>query len=522
MRTHRWSTMLGIAAGLALMACTDLLIEDPKGFTTTDTFYQTGADLNSAAIAMYNALRGLQGQAQWTTPELASDQTRADNREPNAGTYGPDRLSWDAATGLTGGHWTSMYTVITRANLVLSHGPGIAAANAQQKDWNIAEAKFMRGYAYLVLTKAYDDVPLLLSPEEQANPSPTRTPVEQVHQAAIKDLTEAESGLPAAWPSVDGYGLPTVGRLTKGAAQMALADLYLWRSSFMKKNEWQLASDWAKKVIDSDVWQLSDNYLATFLPSNKGNREMILALANSGVTTNNRSLFQLFYYPRDWGLDQGQGGGWGLIHPTDWFWNSYLPGDYRRSDGTDYSTAAAFVTGGCGISGLCATPFGDGPMPYKYKKSDNGRDWTLNDVDTPLYRYAEAILMYAEAQNELGNSTVAVTYLNMIRARARKGTGAENRAEPHDYGTGAGEALDQLSVRDAIYMERAWELAFEAKRWWDLVRRDSLDPGYWKNSLQAHDPNASKSQPIAEYKKRFPIPQAQINANPSLTQNPGY
>ena len=183
---------------------------------------------------------------------------------------------------------------------------------------------------------------------------------------------------------------------------------------------------------------------------------------------------------------------------------------------------AAFVTGGCGISGLCATPFGDGPMPYKYKKSDNGRDWTLNDVDTPLYRYAEAILMYAEAQNELGNSTVAVTYLNMIRARARKGTGAENRAEPHDYGTGAGEALDQLSVRDAIYMERAWELAFEAKRWWDLVRRDSLEPGYWKNSLQAHDPNASKSQPIAEYKKRFPIPQAQINANPSLTQNPGY
>jgi hypothetical protein len=347
--------------------------------------------------------------------------------------------------------------------------------------------------------------------------------VEQVHQAAIKDLTEAEAGLPATWPATDGFGIPTIGRITKGAAEMALADLYLWRSSFMKKNEWQQASDAAKRVIDSGVWRLNDNYLSTFLPSNKGNREMILVLENSGVTTNNRSLFQLFYYPRDWGLDQGQGGGWGLIHPTDWFWNSYLPGDYRRSTGTDYSTTAAYVTGGCSVSGMpyCANPLADGPMPYKYKKSDNGRDWTLNDVDTPLYRYAEALLMYAEAQNELGNTATAVQYLNLVRARARKGTGTESRAEPHDYGT-AGEAMTLLAVRDAIYMERAWELAFEAKRWWDLVRRDSLEPGYWKNSLQAHDPNASKSQPIAEYKKRFPIPQSQINANPSLTQNPGY
>jgi len=160
-------------------------------------------------------------------------------------------------------------------------------------------------------------------------------------------------------------------------------------------------------------------------------------------------------------------------------------------------------------------------MPYKYHKSDNGANWMLNDVDTPLYRFAEALLMYAEAQNELGNSAVAVQYLNTIRARARKGTGAESRAEPHDYGT-AGELIDKLSVREAIYMERAWELAFEGKRWFDLVRRDSEEPGYWANSLRAHDPNVEKLHALATFKKRFPIPQTQINANPALTQNPGY
>jgi len=515
---------VAVLVGLTVTGCNDLLVEDPKGFTTTDTFFKTGADLNSATIAIYNSLRGLQGQAPWTTPELASDQIRADNREPNSGTYGADRLLWDAATGQTGGYWTTMYPVITRANLVLANGPGIQTANQQMKDYNIAEAKFMRGYAYFWLTKAYDDVPLLLSLEEQANPSPTRTPVEQIHQAVIKDLTEAEAALPLIWPANDGYLIPTQGsaRVTKGAVRMALADLYLWRSSFMKTNEWQLASDWAKKVVDDNTWKLNDNYLTTFRPGNKGNREMIFLITNSGVTTNVRSLFQLFYYPRDWGLDQGQGGGWGLIHPTDWFYNSYLPGDFRRSTGTDYTSDSAYVNGGCSVSGICKTPLADGPMPFKYKKSDGGRDWQLNDVDTPLYRYAEAILIYAEAQNELGNAGVAVDNLNLIRARARKGTGLESRPEPHAYSAAAGDVMTKEAVREAIYMERAWEFAFEAKRWWDLVRRDSMEPGYWKNSLQTHDPNASKNAPISEHKKRFPIPQGQINANPSLTQNPGY
>ena len=319
---------------------------------------------------------------------------------------------------------------------------------------------------------------------------------------------------------------------------MALADLYQWRSSFMKQNEWQLASDWADSVIRSGVWALNNDYLSTFLPQNKGNKEMILVITNSGVTTNTRSLFQLFYYPRDWGLDQGQGGGWGLIHPTTWFFNSYRPGDYRRGTDTGWASTSAYVWGGCSVSSLCPTfndtvkhvirhdTLADGPMPYKYRKSDNGVNWMLNDVDTPLYRFAEAILMYAEAQNELGNTGVAVQYLNLIRARARKGKGAENRTEPHDYGT-AGEPLDQLSVRDAVYMERAWEFAFEVKRWFDLVRRDSRESGFWRNSLEGHDPDSyapvgGTGQPLPDFKKRFPIPQTQINANPALTQNPGY
>jgi hypothetical protein len=523
MRYQPYVAPLVLAVGFSAVACTDLLNEDPKGFTTTDTFFQTGADLNSATLAIYSALRGLEGQSNWTTPELASDQARADNREPNAGTYGPDRLNWSADAGRASVPFGTIYGIVTRANLVLANGPGITTPDAATKAYNIAEAKFLRGYAYLRLTKAYDGVPLLLSPEDQANPSPTRAPVDSVHLAVIKDLTEAKQELPVAWPANDGYGIPTQGRVTKGAAEMALADLYLWRSSFMSKDEWQLASDWADSVIASGVWALNDDYFKTFLPSNKGNNEMIFVIANSGVVDRTSNIFQLFYYPRDWGLDAGQGGGWGLIHPTDWFLNSYLPGDYRGSQGYDgVTTDSGFVAGGCGLT-ICVDTLGDGPMPFKYRKSDKGETWWLGDVDIPLYRYAEALLIYAEAQNELGNTGVAVQYLNMIRARARKGTGAQTRTEPHDYGTG-GEPIDQASVRDALYMERAWEFAFEAKRWFDLVRRDSRESGYWATQLHLHDPNSEKLGPTTAqtYKKRWPIPAAQIRANPALCQNPGY
>ena len=499
-----------LAVGVAAAGCSDLLVEDPQGFTTTDTFYKTGADLNIATIAAYAAARGLQGRTEWYTLELASDQARAEVREPNAGTRAPDYLDWDAGAGGTGVYWTTLYPMITRANLVLARGPGIDTPNESARALNLAEAKFLRGLAYLLLTKAYDDVPLLLTPEEQANLTPSRTPVEQVHAAVLKDLTEAEAALPATWPASDAFGVPTQGRATKGAAQMALADLHLWRSSHLSKNEWQQASAAARRVIDGGVWRLNDDYFATYRPTNRGNREMIFAIPNTGKDARTSNTFQLLYYPRDWGLDQW--GGWGLIHPTNWHLNSFQAGDYRRD--------AGFLAGGCSGGGACVTAFGDGPMPRKYiVKGDNGADWTRGDFDVPIYRYAEALLMYAEAQNELGNAAEAVRSLNLVRARARKGTGGETRSAPADY-TGP---TDRLALREAVYLERNWELQFEAKRWWDLVRRDGIEPGYWRRTLLANDrANVERLRPISDHKKRFPIPAGQILANPTLTQNPGY
>jgi len=518
-RPHRIEAF-AVAALLVVAGCRDILVERPQSFTTTDTFYKTAADLNTAALATYAAFSGYEARDVWCELDLASDLARAEHREPNYKTRSPDYLDFSPSNGKSDDFWDTGYAVITLANLLLEHAPGIQAKDTLLMQYNVGEAKLMRAFAYVDMAKAYGDVPLLLSVADQARLDVTRTPVEQVEQAAIKDMTDAEALLPTVWSSTDGFGNPTQGRLTKGAAQMALADIYLWRSSFHQKNEWQLAATWAKKVIDSGAWRLSDDYFSTFLPSNKGNREMIWVITNAGVSENSSSQFQLFYYPRDWGANAGQGGGWGLMHPTDWFLASYASGDYRASTcATRDSTHCGYITGGCSASGQCVSPFGDGPMPWKYQNSDGGIDYRLMNVDVPLYRYSEAYLMYAEAENELGNAAEATNALNVIRARARKGTGAENRSSPADYNG----SPDKLSLREAIFMERAWELAFEAKRWWDLIRRDGEEPGYWQKQLLTHDAaDVLLISPLTPNKMRFPIPSYAISANPRLTQNPGY
>ncbi|TMG46869.1 MAG: hypothetical protein E6H90_09390, partial [Chloroflexi bacterium] len=301
--------LLPLALSLALSvvaACS--LTEEPTSFLTTDTFFQTEADLKSAVMAAYSPMRSnnlFNGWA-WLSLELASDQVRIDHDEPNLETSGPDFLFYSTGSRGVTVAWRELYNIVYRSNLVLANADRVQQwNNPALKGTYTAEAKFLRAYAYLWLTKLYDDVPLLLTLEDHANLHVARTPVEQVHQQVIKDLTEAEAVLPAKWGASDR------GRATQAAADMALADLYLWRASYLKKTaEWQNASDWAKKVIDSGVWGLNADYISTFLPSNKGNPEMIFYVAASGLDSRSSNGWLVnFYFPRDFGLSTG--GGWG-------------------------------------------------------------------------------------------------------------------------------------------------------------------------------------------------------------------
>ena len=491
---------LGLAAGLAA-ACSDSeLTEEPKNFVTADNYYRTPADVTSATLSAYQPVfQSAWGRWMPTLGDLSSDQTRIQPDEPNFQTYAPGLLLWTPTADAINSVWNGFYGAITRANLAMERTAQVQFPTAADQTALIAEAKFIRGFSYMKLTEGWDDVPLLISTEDQAKAVGTaRTPVEQVQQQAIKDLTEAEAGLP---PTPADHG-----RASKAAAQMALAELYQWRSSYLKKGEWAQASAAAKRVMDSGNWALAADYLAPFLPANKGyanNKEVIWMTPASGVDGRSSTDAFCLFLPRELGF--GSAGGCEIIgQPTDWMYKSFAPGDYRFQ--------VTYRTGGCSTNATIGCITFKWPNIDKYRPTNRGIGGPV-DVDYPIYRYAETLLIYAEAQFELGNQAEALRVVNLVRARARQGTGSESRAQP--------AALTSIS-REAIFMERNWELAHEGKRWWDLLRRDVEDPGYFVAQLDAHDPETRARGDMTPFRRRWPIPANEIQLNPALTQNPGY
>jgi hypothetical protein len=483
-----------LALALALVAapaCTDLLTEQPKDRISSDAFFQTAADAKAAIAATYRPLStgSLWGtNLQWAL-NAATDESRVGPEEENPNIVALTQLAWTttnpyiAGSNASGGAWGGLYQMITRANLVLDRVPAIAMDDAA-KSQILAEAKFLRALGYFYLVRLYGDVPLVLTPADQAALGP-RTPQADVFAQIVKDATEAEAALPAVWGSSD------KGRATKGSAEALLAEQYIWRK------DWPNAATFAKKVIDSGNYSLVPNYIQAFLPGSQNRPEEVFAAQSSSATGAPAIDIAAWEYPRN--MNPNSNGGWGTWQPLQSFIDSYTPGDYRQE--------VSFFTSGIDPTGKVVTF-----LPHVYKFRPTARPGQ-QDVNWPIYRYADVLLMYAEALNEQGQSDAAIGYVNMVRARARNGNGAENRAEPADLPTG----LDQATTRAAIFNERKFELAFEGKRWFDLVRQGFAT----FQAAETTDPTVITAN-VQPTRMLWPIPQVQIDLNSQLTQNPGY
>ena len=482
---------LGVALALAALpsACNDMLTEVPRSTIVTDTYFKTASDAKAAIAATYRPLSTgtLWGtNLQWGL-NAASDESRVGPEEENVNIVSLTQLRWTrtnpyvAGSSATGGAWAGLYQMITRANLVLEKVPGIAM-DETQKNQILGEAQFLRALGYFYLVRLYGDVPLVTNTAEQLVPGP-RTPKEEVFAQIIADATEAEKTLPVTWPNAD------KGRAPKAAAQALLADVYVWRK------EWAKASEQTKKIIDAGTYSLRPNYIDAFLPGSQNRSEEIFAAQSSSASGAPAIDIAAWTYPRN--MNPNANGGWGTYQPLTWFVNSYIAGDYRKD--------VSFFTVGRASTGRDTTF-----VPHVYKYRPTARPGQ-QDVNWPIYRYADVLLLHAEALNEQDQTAAAIGFVNQIRARARKGTGSETRAEPADLPT----TLSKDQAREAIFQERQWELAFEGKRWFDMVRRGFA---YFSAAL-AKDPTATDVQ---ESDMLWPIPQPQIDLNPQLQQNPGY
>lgn len=480
--------LVALCAGLfVLPACKKSFLDvDPQAQQPAVTFWKTQDDATKAVNSIYANLRSWENTA---FPALAVESIPGDDAEKgssaNDASYlnGFDQFTVTSTEGQLQGFWTGQYQNINLCNQVLDNIPAISM-DANLKARYLAEAKFVRAYSYFRLVRAFGDVPLRLTvPKDASEFNIPRTPKAQVWAAIEKDLTDAAAVLPQAYTSVD------LGRATKGAA------LALHAKVAMYQQKWADVLSLTNTVMTLG-YNLVPNYEQSFRLNNENSVESVFEIqceiipAIAGSATSQYSQVQ--------GV-RGSVGGWGFNVPTATLAAAYEPGDTRRD-------ATIIFRGETTPQGDAISATGDNPMynqksyvPFSQIITGYNEGAQQN---VRVLRFADVLLMNAEAANEQGNPTLARTSLNRVRARARGGVAG---VLP-DVTTS-----DKDALRTAIQKERQVEFAMESDRYFDVIRQGRaaavFGPKGWK---------ANKNEV-------WPIPATEIDKSAgTLTQNPGY
>ena len=488
----KWLACLTIL--LAASGCQkEFLDRKPKGSLTFDTFFKTADHAVEATNAVYQNFRSWEMSAfPWIgiTDIISDDADKGSTANDALYVLELDDFTFDATNQVFGQSWSGCYQTIFRANLAIGNIPKIDMDEAL-KNRLVAENKFLRAYCYFRLVQWYGAVPLITHPlagDEYLTQQ--RNPVGEVYAQIEQDLLGAIEALPekSKYASVD------LGRVTKGAARGILAKLY------MLKKDYANAEKYCLDIINSGEYSLLPRYGDNFLPEGENAAESIFeinavavqaAVAGSGATPFN--------------MIQGVRGvpnlGWGFNRPSDDLVASYEAGDPRRQ-------ATILFVGEVLPDG--STIIQDNPeiLNERYnQKAWVGAHAGLQDNgpgNIRILRYSDILLLAAEALNENGKSAEALTYLNMVRQRAR---GTNNFILP-DVTTTV-----QSELREKIYHERRVELAMEQQRWFDLLR--------WGRAEQVM--KAVGKDFVPGKHELLPLPQSEIDlSGGGLAQNPGY
>lgn len=489
-RIRQAGLYLGLSALLLIpSACEESFLDaDPQGKQAGTVFWQNEGDATKAVNAMYANLRAWNNTAfaAIAVESMGSDDAEKGSTPSDATFFNDfDNFSVGSGDGQIKDFWTGQYQNINYANQVLDNIPAISMDQTLKARY-IAEAKFVRAYSYFRLVRAFGDVPLRLKvPADASEYNLPRTAKAEVYAAIEKDLTDAAAVLPQS------YGAADLGRATKGAA------LSLNAKVSMYQQKWQQVLDLTNQVIASGQYNLFNNYEALFRIENENSSESIFEIQNELVTSNKDASNS--QYSQVQGVRGVAGGGWGFNVPTTALANAFETGDPRRD-------ATIIFRGETTPSGDAIASVGDNPMynqksyvPFKFFISGFNEGAQQN---IRIIRYADVLLMNAEAANELGNSTLALASLERVRARAR---GTSTTILPKVTTT------DKAALRTAIWNERHVELAMEFDRYFDVIRQgrgtEIFGPKGWK---------ANKNE-------MWPIPQTEIELSAGLlTQNAGY
>jgi hypothetical protein len=486
MKTHK--LIYFIVVFVVLSSCENFLEETPRDFISPENFPVSEGD---AEMMLAGAMQTLYQERMYDRSLYFLAEASSDHTQPSA-LSGP-RFDIGAFTHFSDNEfiwrtWEACYIIINNSNVMINRLPD-SEMSEQNKNRYISAAKFLRAFSYFHLVRLYGEVPLIAEPVQDFTSASaiSRSPVSEIYQLIVQDLVEAEEFLPLEWA---GMG---VGRPDLGACKSLLAEVYITMAGYPIKEQsmWANAANKAKEVIDLGKYALLDNFADLWLVENSNSVEDIFSIQGRTETTN-RSMMAVQTRPGN--LPGGQAG-WGMWHSTEEFLNTFDDEDERKS--------ASFLTE---FEDMTYQSF-PRSQPYIKKYFDVGRENFLENnrrgpIYIPIFRYAEILLFYAEALNESNGGPNAEAYdaINQVRIRAGM--------------VPLSEGLSQGAFREAVHQERSFELAFEAKRRYDVVR--------WERFMEVFSSFEPSRNDVGPHHVIFPVPEREFLLNPNLGQNPGY
>lgn len=390
-----------------------------------------------------------------------------------------DNLTYNSSNPSAESTFNANYEGINRSNQALDILPKLDKADANLRARLMGEAKFLRAFMYFTLVKCYGGVPIvdhLPNPISDADQKMllTRKTVAEVYAFIESDLNDAIAVL----PNKAEYASDEKARASKGAAYALLAKVNLYQKN------WQKVVDNCNLVTG---YSISPDYAKMFRLEGENDGESIFEINGVGAVP----AKGIEGYSNTQGARGAGGWGWGFNVPSQSLLNAYEAGDVRKN-------ATIIFRGTTLYDGRVVPNTVENPM-YNFKAySSQYTDGWETDANIKYLRYAEVLLMKAEALNELNRTSEAIPLLNQIRNRA---------------GLGVTPAVSQADVRIAIWKERRVELAFEFDRFFDLVRTGQAKAAF-----------AIDGKVFTEGKNElFPIPDSFIRQAKGMSeQNPLY
>lgn len=523
------SVALAFLLSLLITGCDGVLEEEPPSSLSPENFYQSAADAQTALTGAYSLLQSgytphsSYPSGRWyravndiTGPQMTTF------KGPGGQEEGPlDKWNFKASQTPLEFIYENAYIAINGANAVLDNVPSIDMDEGQ-KEQILGEARFLRSLQYFMLVRLYGGVPIRDSEiDNVADSNIPRSTSDDVYRFVIEDLEQAIESLPDA-------GTEEYGRATREAAQTLLAKVHLQRGSADTCNmcgtrgatpesgDYQRALDLLNAVESSGAYGLVDNYEDLFRLETERNSEGIFVVRHRSEGGNGESI-QNFWNPSNSGWFFGSfTQNWGEVP----FYRSYAEEDVRRE--VSWVTEYEDNSGELRVYDMEdpendnyseAGPAGEKPL---LRRGDIG-GWAVNPLDTPILRYADVLLMKAEALNEINGGPNGEAYDLVDRVRNRAGLPDLNRDMDYD------------TFKDALFQEHQWEFAQEAKAWNHGQRFfERFTAAVEESAAQSEDlpdnavPSASDLQIDLPRERTYPLPQSAIDQNPELEQYPEY